>query len=285
MSSKNNNKVILLILLTVFFSFLIFVTKNYFFWWLYNYENKIIEENYIEPQANNVNKEKLDKIIEDKLNKNYYSAKKIRYIFLPNSFEDDLKTKTYHNIINNFFTSEYILEKISFLEVLFYKERWEARWKMKNKKVELYGILNMNKQEFLAVWIHEFGHFIDLYYLEKRINNDISDYFYNISWETIKVIKSWQKQKDFVSWYSMTNKYEDFAETFVYYILHNSDFLEKSKKSEILKKKYDFMGKYLFRNKEFITNEYKIEEKIEDYYRDITKINFSLEKLLQYLEK
>ena len=36
--------------------------------------------------------------------------------------------------------------------------------------------------------------------------------------------------KDFVSWYAMTNKYEDFAESFTYYILHNKDFLNKTKK-------------------------------------------------------
>jgi len=30
----------------------------------------------------------------------------------------------------------------------------------------------------------------------------------------------------------MTNKYEDFAETFTYFILHNNDFLKKSKDSE-----------------------------------------------------
>jgi hypothetical protein len=38
----------------------------------------------------------------------------------------------------------------------------------------------------------------------------------------------------------MTNKYEDFAESFAYYILHNNDFLEKTKKSNILLEKYDF---------------------------------------------
>jgi hypothetical protein len=49
----------------------------------------------------------------------------------------------------------------------------------------------------------------------------------------------------------MTNKYEDFAESFAYYILHNNDFQEKTRKSSILKKKYDFFGKYLFKNDEF----------------------------------
>jgi hypothetical protein len=50
----------------------------------------------------------------------------------------------------------------------------------------------------------------------------------------------------------MTNKYEDFAETFTYFVLHNDDFLEKTKQSDILKAKYNFFIKYLFRENEFV---------------------------------
>jgi hypothetical protein len=50
----------------------------------------------------------------------------------------------------------------------------------------------------------------------------------------------------------MTNRYEDFAESFTYYILHNKDFLKKTKKSIILKEKYNFFKNYLFTNEEFI---------------------------------
>jgi hypothetical protein len=77
---------------------------------------------------------------------------------------------------------------------------------------------------------------------------DTSYYFYNISWESIKVLKPGLEQKDFVSGYAMTNKYEDFAESFTYYILHNDDFLEKSRQSALLRAKYDFFSKYLFRD-------------------------------------
>jgi hypothetical protein len=55
-------------------------------------------------------------------------------------------------------------------------------------------------------------------------------------------------QKDFVSGYAMTNKYEDFAESLTYYILHNKDFLDKTKTSRILKRKYNFFSFYIFPN-------------------------------------
>jgi len=44
----------------------------------------------------------------------------------------------------------------------------------------------------------------------------------------------------------MSNKYEDFAETFIYYILHNDDFFEKAQESVSLMKKYSFFEKYIF---------------------------------------
>jgi hypothetical protein len=49
----------------------------------------------------------------------------------------------------------------------------------------------------------------------------------------------------------MTNKYEDFAESFTYFVLHNEDFLYKTQDSQVLKKKYDFFNTYLFRDFEF----------------------------------
>jgi hypothetical protein len=82
----------------------------------------------------------------------------------------------------------------------------------------------------------------------------------------------------------MTNKYEDFAESFTYYVLHNGDFLEKSNNSNLLKNKYDFFKKIVFRNNEFSGINFSNNEKIQKYYRDITKIDINLENFLQYLK-
>jgi hypothetical protein len=82
----------------------------------------------------------------------------------------------------------------------------------------------------------------------------------------------------------MTNKYEDFAESFNFFILHNKEFLEKTKKSSILKRKYDFFTDYLFKNKEFFATDFSL-EKYKNYYRDTTKINYNKKKFVDYLEK
>ena len=82
----------------------------------------------------------------------------------------------------------------------------------------------------------------------------------------------------------MTNKYEDFAESYTYYVLHNFDFLKKAKKSSILMKKYDFFEKFIFRKSEFKETDFSLNNEVKGYYWDITKIDFSLENFLHYLK-
>lgn len=288
--NKKSN-LIKILLLTVFFSFLIFIAKNYFFWWKIDFENRIVEENYIEPtinidiDENKIDKKLLDKKVEEKIIDNLSSANKFSYNFIPEELFLEEDSKPYFEILDLFLNNEKIEKKINFLEVFLYKEKSDVRWKMQNKKLKLFWIYNMNLWEFISVSIHEFGHFLDLYILEKKVSFDISDYFYVISWDNTTTIKAWLEQKDFVSGYSMTNKYEDFSESFTYYVLHNSDFLEKTQYSDVLKQKYDYFSKFVFRNDEFKTNNYKKTIEIKSYYRDITKIEFSLENFLQYLKK
>ncbi|MBT3727283.1 hypothetical protein HOG21_06595 [bacterium] len=82
----------------------------------------------------------------------------------------------------------------------------------------------------------------------------------------------------------MTNKYEDFAESFTYYVLHNKDFLEKTKKSKKLKEKYNYFSKYVFKNEEFKNSDFSINNIIEDYYRDTTTIVYDRKKIIDYLK-
>lgn len=110
----------------------------------------------------------------------------------------------------------------------------------------------MSPGELLSVNMHEFAHYVDLYFLQKEVLQDISNYFYEISWDGVKVLKPQLTQTDFVSGYAMTNKYEDFAESFLYYVIHNNHFQQKAQKSHILQKKYDFFTQYIFRDKAFL---------------------------------
>lgn len=312
-----NKKLLLFLIYLTFFSIWIYIFKNYFFWTLNPDINSHIENVYIEPIANdsqiieNINSWKynnLDKItdtnkeieeikdiiyenenldtnkievnnIENNVAKEYEPFISIKYN--PSSFKDYVIN--YSNTFLWFLKSGLSRDKIDYLTIELNEKKWKYRWKMKNHNIYFYWVLNMWLSEFNAVWIHEFAHFIDLYYLKKSLIKDISDYFYNISWIWVDVIKAWQESKDFVSGYSMTNKYEDFAESFTYFILHNKHFLEKTKKSEILKKKYEFFERYLFKNNELSWTNFASNSNIEPYYRDITKIKYSLNDFLKFL--
>jgi hypothetical protein len=82
----------------------------------------------------------------------------------------------------------------------------------------------------------------------------------------------------------MTNKYEDFSESFTYYLLHNNDFLEKSKQSSIMREKYNFFRRYLFEGNDFFGTDFSDGNIIRAYYWDITKIPFDVKNFLQYME-
>lgn len=295
-----NTQIYLFVSLTLFFSFLILITKDYFF---VQNTNSYIE--YVHLERSNMEegtstwvsdihidpkkREKIEQILEQnhrqKKEDDFSSAAKINIEYIPQDFH--VSVVDYSALIYTFFES-HILQSIFFgMHMEIYQNLIDVRGKMKDGIIKIYGPEKMKKTEFLSVTIHEFAHFVDLYFLEKKVFSDTSDIFYNISWESTKVIKSNQKQKDFVSGYAMTNKYEDFAESFTYYLLHNKDFLKKSDWSPVLKEKYDFFTNYLFQKEEFLDTHFQQDShhSLQEYYRDITKIPFSLEKLLQYIKK
>ncbi len=286
---------LIIIVLTIIFSLIIFFVKMYFFSWI----EESIEEEYIdrsliislnsskkEDEINNLEAAKVKEdskntIAKESIKKNIINYK---FTYIPRDFVNDsiLQTKILKKII----ISSPFEEIVSNLWIDLYKNLFDVRWKMKNWKVKLFWVPDIKNPELVAVFIHELAHFIDIYYLNSDNIEEIdqSYYFYDIAWDSTKTIRSDMVSSDFVSWYSMTNKYEDFAETFAYYVLHNDDFKEKTKKSEILKNKYEYFGKYLFKNTEFVWNDFWKDEEIKDYYWDITKIDINLENFLQYFK-
>lgn len=298
-----------LFILSLFFIVVIFFINYNFF---SNFENEIIEEKFIEPKIlekkevniYNIKKQKVDrennniehnKIDNDKnqekidLNKKYLdyfknNKNEASYNIFYNPIEFKQKIKKFIFIFSDTIKFYSFYNKINFLQLEFFENKIDTRWRMVRKKIKLFWFTKKKKEEYLSVFIHEFWHYIDIYFLKKDIFwNDLSTKFYNISWLSTKTKKGDSRIWDFVSGYAMTNKYEDFAESFDYYVLHNKSFLEKTKKSKILEKKYNFFKKILFKENEFCNENFSIEKK-KDYYRDITKIPYNLEKFLSYIK-
>ena len=290
MWSKKN--FLFLLVYTLLFSALIFVGRSIFF------PDVNYEEQYIEPSLeieaeyqsfSGMTQEDIRSTVHDliyeEFTKKYTQEEqaKVSFTYFPSELFEKIQ-HSYLPLAETFLYHKDVLSRIENLSILLYKNKSETRWRMKAKSIHLHGVLNMSDAEFLWVLIHEFGHYIDIYSLPKSTFWDESQQFYDISWDSVTTIRPDLKGKDFVSGYAMTNQYEDFAESYVYYVLHNKDFLEKSKESNILARKYTFFQKYIFPRNLFYKENFSDEAVFKSYYWDITKLPVDIKKFLQYLQ-
>jgi hypothetical protein len=120
-----------------------------------------------------------------------------------------------------------------------------------------------NDKELERVFYHELGHIVDLGMLIPEEPSSSSDFkdgsfnfdkndpsleFYSLCFQDSYTLNGNCQEKDFVSEYAQTDVFEDFAETYLLYLKNNDTFLEMTKNSEILKKKYNFLQEKVFKN-------------------------------------
>ncbi len=154
---------------------------------------------------------------------------------------------------------------------------------MKGKSIRLSP--NVAKEsEFLQLLVHEVGHYIDIYSLITFSRKpDPSSYFYSISWEGKNTKKPDQTIQSFISGYAATNQYEDFAESFTFYIFHNDEFADRALRNDSLRQKYLFLGEYVFPEGTFLGTDFGI-SKAPSYLWDTTKVAVSVKKYLYFLK-
>lgn len=119
---------------------------------------------------------------------------------------------------------------------------------------------NVPDDEFRALFIHEFGHLLDLGCLQGNPKSGATNFkdgneimyaddpsvaFYRISWVTSNVQRQGASEADFVSGYASWDMFEDFAESFAYYMLHRSDFAARAQDNAALAAKYTWFQTYL----------------------------------------
>ncbi len=236
-------------------------------------------------------KEKYDKIIQDLKDKIKQkdielSEKQIdvKFEYSPYYFENHLLTNTWFIAIKEIIFWDLLNNKNINFTLELNQEKTNIRWKFISNTIKLFGLEKLSETELVSVFIHELWHYFDIIFLDKKVLFDLSDKFYDISWSWVNILREWSFKNDFVSGYAMTNKYEDFAESFIYYILFNDDFRQKASLNVILQEKYDFFWKYIFRNDEFKKTNFRNIELLDEFHRDITKIEFSLQNFLEYLK-
>ena len=161
-----------------------------------------------------------------------------------------------------------------------------------NNLIILRGV-GMGYEELIGVLVHETGHNVDYAYLapKKEVTKsnfkdgsfplyitDPSIDFYRISWEDETTLKNTAVNLDFVSGYAMSDPFEDFAETYTYYVLHNADFKALALSSPKLYAKYRFMKYRVFNGQEFNTGDGIVNANNRPW--DITILSYTLSDFL-----
>lgn len=142
-------------------------------------------------------------------------------------------------------------EKVTPISVIVDSERVQPRGQLAGNDLIIATSIEGDSEK-IKVFVHELGHVVDIHYLKPGVFGDVSEDFYSISWDSYKVKKKGVKLADFVSGYALSNKYEDFAESFSFFIFHNAEFYERAKTNASVAKKYEFFAKKLFEESEFI---------------------------------
>ena len=145
----------------------------------------------------------------------------------------------------------------------------------------------MSKKETVSIMVHECGHIVDLGSMQgtqdsgesvypdgsiPTYNNDLSAAFYSISWSDVVSKYSTSDENDFVSGYAASDPFEDFAESFILYALHNDAFKKMANQNEVISQKYDFMKNFIFNSGfESLQGMYELPE--NERVWDITKLS------------
>ena len=244
------------------------------FWW--------VDKSQIEKETKQKYEEFLTKNLQDEKDK--FSLWESQINFFPSYIADQKSLENKLRATQILLNSEIFSRHKIDVTLELYEKKSSVRGTFQHKKIQIFWVKYLSDEEYFAVLIHELGHYLDVNYFEKKVLFDLSNRFYDYSWDSSKVKKAWVSGKDFVSGYAMTNKYEDFAETFIYFVVYNQDFLTKSQDSDILAQKYNFFSEYVFPDNSFVGTSFW-KEKVQSYYWDITKIDYFLENLLNYFQK
>jgi hypothetical protein len=151
---------------------------------------------------------------------------------------------------------------------------------------------NVTDEELVSVLVHEMGHITDTGVLVGSESAAASSYmdgsnnvkaddesldFYNISFENESTVREDATELDFVSGYAMTDPYEDFAESYDYYVLHGNDFRELAQYNAALQQKYDFLKNNVFKGYEYGDEEVSKADIFARKY-DVTVLPYDMEE-------
>lgn len=177
-------------------------------------------------------------------------------------------------------------ENLQSIEIL--NQAHTSRGMANSHKLILHTKSIENQDELISVFIHEMGHITDLGVL-KSLNGETTEFrdedipifaedpsinFYRISWAGESARKPDATRSDFISGYALTNCFEDFAESYLFYRMHGEKFRFLAQSSEKLQAKYDFLKEEVFGGKEFQVGK-QVAENFDPLLWDATRLDIS----------
>ena len=155
---------------------------------------------------------------------------------------------------------------------------------------------NVEEEELVGVLVHEIGHIMDTGVMKGTYKAGVSEFldgrhyvrqndpslgFYRISFKSDDVMRKKATELDFVSGYAMNDPFEDFAESYTYYILHGTEFRRLARINKALKRKYDFLKNEVFEGKQYYNgdpNSRRMDMSKRKY--DVTVLPYNIDRFL-----
>ena len=150
---------------------------------------------------------------------------------------------------------------------------------------------NVTDAELVGVLVHEIGHIVDTGKYQGNFlfgasgfrdgdtpvyNDDPSKDFYALSFVDEKTLRADASPLDFVSGYGMSDPFEDFAESYNYYVLHGNEFRKLARSNHVLRQKYNFLKTRIFGGKEYVNGQGKVDLFSREY--DATQVEYDMDR-------
>ncbi|MCC7197281.1 hypothetical protein IT413_03775 [Candidatus Peregrinibacteria bacterium] len=154
---------------------------------------------------------------------------------------------------------------------------------------------NVTDEELISVLVHEMGHVVDTGSLQGSAENGASGFvdgtapvysddpsaeFYSLSFKNENTLRDDMTDLDFVSGYSKSDVFEDFAESYAYYVLHGNEFRELAYNNGTLAVKYDFLKNKVFNGKEYFTGDEQKKVDVLARNYDVTILPYNMKSFL-----
>ncbi len=184
-------------------------------------------------------------------------------------------------------------EAVSYLKNLTLQMENEGRRGWGGGSTIILRCQGVSDEELVSVLVHEMGHITDTGLLKGNSSSGESEFmdgnrpvykddpsleFYRISFENDKMLKNGSSIIDFVSGYAATDPFEDFAESYNFYVLHGEEFRSVKGFNQSLQKKYNFLKTRVFGDKEFSYGDQSRKPDIFDRDYDTTVLHYDLKK-------